>query len=144
MQTVDHPQLAEVLSFLQAQRQCAVVDPDAMHEVAIELDLRSKWYVQAVVRAFPRPDVRKRLKAVGLRIRRREMRMHFGPDRGKTVSFFTIAHEFEAPEVAARVALAAFDILWAFPVTEWLWITSIHHDDRGEPKRPKEWPPPRV
>jgi hypothetical protein len=144
MPTDDHPQIEEVVAFLRAKQACAIVHPndqDESREVSIHLDDRSKWHVQALIFGFPRPDVRKRLKAAGLRIRHREMRMHFGPQRGTTVQFFAVARGFDHPEAAARAALAVLEILWALLATEWLWVTAMEYDDRGEPERPPVWPP---
>jgi hypothetical protein len=137
----DHPQLAEVLAYLNAKQECAVVHPPSNHEVAIEFDRTSEWYAQATLQEAPDATAQKKLKAAGLKTRSREMQMGFGASRGKAIQFFTAAGDFKSPEDAARAALSVFVVLWQLPVTEWLWVTAREYDDRDEPKRPGVWPP---
>jgi hypothetical protein len=138
----NHLQLNEVLDYLKAKQDCAIIHPESKHEVAIEFDRKSNWFVQAgPLKDAPDSAVQNKLKQAKLKTKSREMSMHFGPNRGKTIQFFTVSGDFKSADAAARAALSMFDILWQVPATEWLWVTAMQYDDRDEPKRPEVWPP---
>lgn len=133
--------MKEVLDYLDAKQDCAIIHPESEHEVAIEFDRKSKWFVQAKLKDAPDAAVQKKLKAAKLRAKSRKMQMRFGPNRGKTSQFFNASGDFRSADAAARAALSMFDILWPVPATQWLWVTAMQYDDRDEPKRPEIWPP---
>lgn len=137
----DHLQLTEVLDYLKANQDCAIVHPDSTHEVAIEFDRDAKWFVQAMVKDAPDAGMQKWLKAAELETNSREFTPRFGSQAGKTFKFYTVSGYLKSAEAAARAALSMFDILWQVPTNEWLWITALQFDDREELKRPSAWPP---
>jgi hypothetical protein len=134
-------QLNEVLDYLQAKQDCAIVHHEGNHEVAIEFDRESNWLVRATLKDAPGLAVQTTLKAAKLKTRSREVQLQFGRNRGKTIQVFTVAGDFKSADAAARAALAIFEILWHVSATEWLWVTAMQYDDRDEPKRPTVWPP---
>jgi len=136
-----HLQFREAIDYLKAKQDCAIIHPDSEHEVRIEFDGKSNWYVRATLKDSPDSAVKKQLKAAKLKVGSREMQMHFGPLQGKTLQLFTVAGDFDSAEDAAQAALSIFGILWRVPANEWLWVTAMEYDDRDEPKRPNVWPP---
>lgn len=141
MPAEDHLQLSEVLDYLKANQDCAIVDPDTGWDVVIEFDRAANWRVNTMLKVAPESTAKRKLKAAGLKTNIRKMLMHFGPHRGETIGFFTVDGEFDSADAAARAALSVFATVWQVPTTRWLWVTAIQHDDREEPKRPSVWPP---
>ena len=138
-----HLQLDEVLDFLKEKQDCAIVDVEGEHEVAINFDREASWHVGATLKESPDSVIKKKLKAAGLKVKSRELTPHFGPQRGKTIQFFRVAGDFKSAEAAARSALSILNILWQVPADQWLWVTAMQYDDRDDPKRPDVWPPAR-
>ena len=132
----EHPQLQEALDYLGANDDCAIVHTQSEHEVAIEFDRDSSWYVQTVLKESPVPEIVRKLKAAKLTTSTRKVIPQFGPHAGKVMEIVTVAGDFKSAKSAAQAALSVFDIIWKVPSTEWLWVAAIQPDDRDEPKRP--------
>lgn len=134
----DHLQLGEVLERLGHDAACSIVDPREEHvrEVAVRLNERRRWTVEARVNDKPPTDVLALLSADRFDVARVEDQVRLGPNRGKHFAYFLIHRAFDDVEAAARAGLALFARLWPPPAGEWLWITAENYADRGEPDPP--------
>lgn len=126
-----HPQFAEVINYLKAKQDCSIVHSDSNREVSIEFDRKETWHVRATLKNPPDSGEKEQCEAIGLNVTAREITMHFGPSRGKTISLFLVMGSFQSVETAAQAALLVANNVWRLPVTERLWITALHYDDRG-------------
>ena len=100
-------------------------------EVRVRIGAENTERVEAAVRVgLPAPQVR-------------EVKLHFGPNRGTILRLNEYNVEVRDPETAADLGLAVMREVFGIEETVWLWITDVYEpDDWPVPlPRPKVWPP---